>query len=176
MDFYCLESTLLGIVESLPSSAYNLVLCREPKDGLLSGKQTYRGPWGWLWEWSAVSVIPSLLKFDVAALAGCCSLPSPYLSDCPSQIWVPISEYDCPTWRKTSLWPRCKGSCAFLFKTQQQTKWIESLKVRRELILQPITRLHAITAKETKINLWLTHHSRLHFLEIISGWMLEFDD
>ena len=44
MDFYCLESTLLGIVESLPSSAYNLVLCRKPKDGLLSGKQTYRGP------------------------------------------------------------------------------------------------------------------------------------
>lgn len=70
-------------------NADNLVPGRELKDGHLRWKQAYSpNPLRLVVRVVHVFIIPLLMRFDLADLAGCCSFPSPYLSDYPSQIWL----------------------------------------------------------------------------------------
>lgn len=138
MDFYCLESSMLGIVVSLPPGC--LKSCKElSKNGHLRKKLRFMGgPWGWLWEPSVMFVIPLLMRLDLAGRAGWGSFPSPHFSEHPSPIWVHIFECDLSTWRRPILWSSIKVAVLLflrLSKRQSGERW--------KPILLPITKLHA---------------------------------
>lgn len=156
-------------------NADNLVPGRELKDGHLRWKQAYSpNPLRLVVRVVHVFIIPLLMRFDLADLAGCCSFPSPYLSDYPSQIWLTLVTVTVPAGGGLSFVQGVKVALLLRLRlSKRQSR--ESLKAGTNWSCDLSPGFMQSWSKKQKNNLWFRHHSRLNFLEIFSECMLEFD-